>query len=58
MFWKDFFFFFFWPRRVACAILVPRPGIEPTPPEVEAQSLNHWTIREVPGKTIFILFYS
>ena len=24
-----FFFFFFLPRRTACGILVPRPGIEP-----------------------------
>ena len=24
----------------ACEILVPRPGIEPTPPAMEAQSLN------------------
>ena len=28
--------------------LVLWPGIEPVPPAVEAQSLNHWTIREVP----------
>ena len=27
----------------ACGILVPQPGIKPTPPSVEAQSLNHWT---------------
>ena len=25
-----------------------RPGIEPVPPAVEVQSLNHWTAREVP----------
>ena len=25
-----FFFFFFWLCRVACEILVPQPGIEPT----------------------------
>ena len=24
-----------------------RPGIEPVPPAVEAQGLNHWTTREV-----------
>ena len=41
------FFFFFWPRCVACGLLVPPPGIEPL--AVEAQSLNHWTTREVPG---------
>ena len=35
--------------RTACRILVPRPGIEPTPPAVEAQNLHHWTTREVPS---------
>ena len=29
-------------------ILVPRPGIEPGPPAVEAQSPNYWTTREFP----------
>ena len=43
-----FFFFFFWPRCTACRILVPRPGIEPGPPAVEAPSPNHWTAREFP----------
>ena len=41
------FFFFFWPHGAACGILVPRPGIKPVPPALEAQSLNHWTAREV-----------
>ena len=31
---------------MACGALVPRPGIEPVPPAVEAQSPNHWTTRE------------
>ena len=26
-----------------CGLFVPRPGIEPSPPAVEMQSLNHWT---------------
>ena len=43
-----FFFFFFWRHHIACGILVPQPGIEPAPPALEAQSLNHWTTREVP----------
>ena len=30
--------------------LSPQPGIEPAPPALEVQSLNHWTTREV--KTI------
>ena len=42
------FFLIFWPRHTACRILVPRPGIEPAPPAMKAQSLNHWTTREVP----------
>ena len=29
-------------------MLVPKPGIEPEPPAVEVQSLNHWTAYEVP----------
>ena len=44
------FFFFpslFWPCCVAHRILVPKSGIKPVFPTVEAQSLNHWTTREV-----------
>ena len=41
-------FFFFWPCLVACGILVPQPGIEPTPPcEVEAWTPSHWSSGEV-----------
>ena len=29
----------------ACRILVPQPGIEPTPLAVRVQSPNHWTTR-------------
>ena len=36
-----------WPHLTACGILVPRPGIEPTPPVLEARSFNLWTAREV-----------
>ena len=32
-----------------------QPGIKPIPTAVEAQSLNHWTNREVPGKNILIV---
>ena len=31
----------------ACGILVPRPGVEPTPHAVQGQSFNHWTPREI-----------
>ena len=34
----------------ACRILAPRPGMEPVPPAVQVQGLNHWTSREVPKK--------
>ena len=44
------FFLIFWPHHAACGILVPRPGIEPTPPAVEARSPNHWTAREAPRR--------
>ena len=48
LFFFLFFFFFIWLHRVACGILVPRPGIEPVPPAVEERSVNHWTPREAP----------
>ena len=36
----------FGPCRVAYGILVPSPGIEPSPSALEAWSLNQWTARE------------
>ena len=48
---------FFWPHLAACGILVPRTGIKPVPPVLEAQSLNHWTAREVPV-ILFLDIYS
>ena len=42
------FSFFVWPHCTACRILVPPPGIKSVAPAVEAQSLNHWTTKEVP----------
>ena len=33
--------FFIFGHTAACAILVPRPGIEPVPPVLEGQSLSH-----------------
>ena len=44
--------------RGACGTLVPQPGIEPVPPAVEVQSLNHWTAREVLEHAPFCLFLS
>ena len=43
-----FLFCFFLPHLTVCDNLAPQPGIKPTPPALEAQSLNHWTTREVP----------
>ena len=50
---NSFFGFLFWLRHVACRILIPRPGIGPALPAVEARSPNHWTAREVPMPQIF-----
>ena len=47
-----FFSFFFFFCRAACGILVPRPGIEPTPPAMGARSLNTGP----PGKSLFFSF--
>ena len=33
---------------VACGMLVPQTGIEPTAPALEAQNFNHWTTRKAP----------
>ena len=32
--------------NVACRILVPQLGVEPTPPSVEVGIPNHWTARQ------------
>ena len=47
---SQFFCFLFLGHALcaACGILVPRPGVKPASPAVEARSLNHWTTREVP----------
>ena len=47
------------PYCSACRILVaqnvPQPGMEPESPGVEAQSLNHWTLRKSPQSPHFCL---
>ena len=37
-----------WLQHTGWGILVSWPGIEPLPPAVATQSLNHWTTGEVP----------
>ena len=39
---------------LACRILVSPRGIKPTSPAVEAQSLNHWTTRDVPIHFLYV----
>ena len=46
------FYFFFVRRHAACRISVPRPGIEPGPSAVKAQSPNHWATGEFPEPTL------
>ena len=49
-------FTFFWLTQAACRISVPLPGIEPAHPALGAQTLNHWTVGEVPEKA-FLMGY-
>ena len=42
------YYLFIWLHHVAYGILVPCPGIEPTPSGLESQSLNHWTAKDIP----------
>ena len=51
------FFFFSGRGRVACGILVPRPGMEPVPSALGVQSLNHWTAREVRKSILKLQWY-
>ena len=39
-------------------ILVPQPGMEPTPPALDVWSLNHWTVKEVPSLCVFEMLKS
>ena len=58
-----FFFKFIWQCRIlvsalgifSCSMwdLVPWLGIKPSHPALGAQSLSHWTIREVPGDLLY-----
>ena len=48
-------FLFFWSCPEVCGILIPQSGVELELPELELQSLNHWTARKVPDILIFKL---
>ena len=56
LFFELLFIDFVWPHPnnipLVYGILVPQLGIEPISPELEVQSLNHWTAREFPPKNI------
>ena len=43
-------FFLAMPWGCVCGILVPLPGIEPSPSALEVWSLNHWTMKEGPRR--------
>ena len=48
----------FWRGYILCqGILVPHPGIEPTPPALEVWSLKHWTARDVQELVFFFFFF-
>ena len=46
------------PHHAACEILVPWPGIEPMPPSVEVQSVNHWATRHVSARLFLFSFWA
>ena len=60
----NWFIWLHWVSTVACRIfscdtwaLVPWLGIEPWPPALGAQSLSHWTTREVPQHHFLFIFF-
>ena len=60
-FFRSFFFLIlllflkiiFWSHYTACGILVPRPGIQPTHPALEAWNLNHFERRQFLDQILF-----
>ena len=49
------YFFSFRLYHIVRGIVVPRPGIKPTPSVVETQNLNQWENQEVPMPYTLIL---
>ena len=45
--------FFFRQHCTAYGVLVPRSRVEAPSPAVEVQSLNHWTVRQAPGRDYY-----
>ena len=41
----------------ACGILVPQPGIKPSPLALQDRFLNHWTTKEVPNLLLYRIFF-
>ena len=41
--YSPFIIYLFWPHFEACGILTPKSQLEPEPPAVNVQSLDHWT---------------
>ena len=52
------FFLVHWPSHTACRILVPQPRMEPMPPALEVQGLNHWAARKVPRFPSALLWFT
>lgn len=46
----------FWSHCEDCGILVPRPGVEPTPSAVKEWNVNHWSAREFLKILCFVFF--
>ena len=51
--WIRSTFFFFLPSLVDCRILLPLPGTDSALTAMEVRSLNHWTVREIPGGALW-----
>ena len=52
---SSFFIIYLFSSRMACGILVTWPGIKPVPLASEAWNLNHWSAREVPSLSFYVL---
>ena len=56
LFFKYYIELIYLPYYVACRLLIPRPGIEPKPPEVQAWSFNQkslWKCSKLLCRVVF-----